>query len=323
MKFGCSLEMVNVLVSGPGAFNRQSKKFWTDYIKYISAVGFQGIELPFWCFSSDAMAFETGRSGIPCNQTAIKEKYSSPEGFLEFLREAGIETVVSVHVNANDAMLELAALQGDTDTYYSLLEQLCMEGLEHACSLKAEGLIVSPSPELGWLYRYFGDDFEEFEQRTVDILQRTAKCAREKQILFACKNEFWSYFHQEKIRWLTEQAEGISFCPDLAHLKIAGVSAADILDEYRDNLKFIKFNDTAFKDLVGNAERINAELPVEGAQKVFCDCGEGDADLIKAAEQLKRNGFDGWVICENKNTLDVYKGLLKLGWFVNNRLKNV
>ena len=118
MKFACSLEMVNMLTSGPGAFTKQSKKFWMDYLKYIAAVGFRGIELPFNCFHSDAMAFEMGRSGIPCNADAIRTKYDSADGFLSFLKEIGIDEVTSVHINANDAMLELIAVEAEKETYY-------------------------------------------------------------------------------------------------------------------------------------------------------------------------------------------------------------
>ena len=81
-------------------------------------------------------------------------------------------------------------------------------------------------------------------------------------------------------------------------------------------------NDTAFEDAVGNWKRINAELPVEGNQKVFADCGDGKADLKGLVSDLKAAGYDGWVICENRKTLDVYKGLLKLGWFVQYGLEN-
>ncbi len=43
-------------------------------------------------------------------------------------------------------------------------------------------------------------------------------------------------------------------------------------------------------------------------------------DICGVAEILQRQGYDGWVICENKRTLDAYRGLLKLGWFVNQSL---
>ncbi|MCI8993403.1 MAG: sugar phosphate isomerase/epimerase [Eubacterium sp.] len=320
MKFGCSLEMVNVLTSGPCAFTKQSKKFWIDYFKYIAAAGFQGIELPFNCFNSDAMAFETGRSGIPCNALAVASKYGSPEQFLELLKEFGIEEVTSVHVNANDAMLELAATESPAGEYYGLLEKLCMESLEHAHSLRAGGLVVSPTPELGWVLNYFKDSMDEFEEKTIACMKKLVQAGKEKGVCVAIKNDFWSCFAGEKTKELLEQVKEASFAPDLAHLYISKQPVVETLQSCSDRLAYVRMSDTSFEDAVGNYKRINAELPVSGSQKVFCDCGEGSVDIMGAMQCLKENGYDGWVICENKKTLDVYRGLLKLGWFVNHKL---
>lgn len=320
MRFGCSLEMVNMLTSGPCAFTKQSKKFWMDYFKYIAAAGFSGIELPFNCFNSDAMAFETGRSGIPCNALAIASKYGSPEAFLKMLQEIGIDEVTSVHVNANDAMLELAATESDAEAYFGLLERLCKEGLDHAVSLKAGGLIVSPTPELGWIMEYFKDDLDEFEEKTVACMENLVAAGKQSGIRVAFKNEFWSYFRGDKMSDLLRRIDGAAFAPDLAHLQIAETSIETMLNTYADKIAYLHISDTSFEDAVGNYKRINAELPVEGSQKVFSDCGEGSVDIAGAIKILENHRYDGWVICENKRTLDVYRGLLKLGWFVNYRL---
>lgn len=320
MKFGCSLEMVNMLTSGPCAFTKQSKKFWVDYFKYIAAVGFKGIELPFNCFHSDAMAFETGRSGIPCNAQAISSKYGSPQQFLALLNKVGIEEVTSVHVNANDAMLELAATEAPADTYFGFLEKLCMEGLAHAVSLDSGGLVVSPTPEQGWVMEYFGECLEEFEEKTIACMENLVDAGQNAGVVIAIKNDFWSYFRGGKMGELLRRVEGAAFAPDLAHLKIAEESVVTVMNEYVGSIQYLHMSDTSFEDKVGNYKRINAELPVEGSQKIFSDCGEGCVDIIGALQILKSSGYDGWVICENKRTLDVYRGLLKLGWFVNQQL---
>ena len=56
--------------------------------------------------------------------------------------------------------------------------------------------------------------------------------------------------------------------------------------------------------------------------KVFSDLGEGSVDLLGAVQVLKDNNYDGWVICEQKKTLDVYRGLLKMGWFVKHEISD-
>ncbi len=321
MKFGCSLEMVNMLTSGPCAFTRQSKKFWMDYFTYVAAVGFHAIELPFNCFTSDAMAFETGRSGIPCNALAISAKYGSPDAFLQMLRGIGIDEVTSVHVSANDAMLELVATESSKEIYFDLLERLLSEALAHAVSLHASGLVVSPSPEMGWVDRYFSEDLEAFEKKTEDALEQLVRNGREKGITVAVRNEFWSYFRGDKLHALLKQIPELSFTLDLAHSVIAGDDVEEWLTRYQGRIAYLHMTDTSFRDEAGNDKRINAELPASGSQKVFSDCGEGDVDLIGILQHLQKSGYDGWIICENRRTLDVYRGLLKLGWFVSQRLK--
>ena len=321
MRFSCSLEMVNMLTSGPCAFTRQSKKFWTDYLKYIAAAGFSAIELPFNCFHSDAMAFETGRSGIPCNAQAIKNKYGSPEEFLCFLNQIGIDAVSSVHVNANDALLELAAAETGPESYYDLLYRLCMEGLEHADSLHAKNLVVSPTPEIGWIMKFYSDDVEVFSKKTMEVLNTVVRAAGGREITVALRNEFWNLYAGSKWQMLMDNIEKAVFAPDLAHLKISGECEKDTVRKYADRIACLHMTDTSFEDKTGNAGRINAELPVKGSQKVFSDCGEGDVDISGVLKILQENHYDGWIVCENRRTLDVYRGLLKLGWFVNQKLK--
>ena len=344
MKYACSLEMVNMLTSGPGAFTRQSRFFWTDYMKYVAAVGFSAIELPFNCFHSDAMAFETGRSGIPCSETAINEKYGGADSFLDFLNEIGIsDGVADIHVSAQDAMLELLASGRKAEDYEVLAEQLFFSALDHAERLRAGCLVVSPSPEIGWLERVFGaggelrdgrveagcvndgcveddciqdSDSSEFDRITVSLLEKLLVAARDKGIAVSVKNEFWSYYRKERIDELLGRIPGLRYSPDPAHIIIAGEDPLDAVRKYADRLACVRLNDTKFTDSYQNWKRINAELPVEGPQKIFSDCGEGSADLKGLKTELENAGYDGWVICENRNTLDVHKGLLKLGWFV-------
>lgn len=317
MKYGCSLEMVNMLTSGPEAFTRQSKKFWADYMKYVAAAGFTGVELPFNCFHTDAMAFETGRSGIPCSSTAIKEKYGGADNFLQFLEEAGIsDGVVDIHVSTQDAMLELLACGKPPEEYFTLAETLFREALDHAENLKAQTIVISPSPEKGWLKKVFGEDLSEFELKTTGLLKAFAENAARRNIRSAVKDEFWSYFRLENRNILLKNIPDLYYAPDPAHLYIQGEDLFLSIRENARRLACVRMNDTSFSDDFNNHERINAELPTEGPQKIYEDCGEGKTDLKGMIKELDGAGYDGWIICENRNTLNVYKGLLKLGWYV-------
>ena len=317
MKAACSLEMVNLTTSGPGVFTRQSKKFWVDYIQFVASVGFTGIELPFNCYNADPMAFETGRSGIPCNRTAIDVKYGGSEAFHAFLNETGItDGVADVHVSAQDAMLELLAAGKTPDTLYGLVKNLFKKGLEHTEYLGAGLLVLSASPELGWLYRLFGEDLKDFEKQTTEILSALVKEAEGKGIKVAAKDDFWGYFRKENMQKLLNAVPGLLYCPDPANLYIEDERADEAVHAASGKIACARLNDTVFIDTFENWKKINAELPTEGPQKVYSDCGDGKVDLKAYLDALKDTGFDGWIICENKKTLDVYKGLLKLGYYV-------
>lgn len=322
MKFGCSLEMVNMLTSGPNFIYKQSKSFWTNYFKYIAAVGFKGIELPFNPFSSDPMAFETGRCGIPLSAFAVKAKYGSAEEFLGLIRDVGLEEVTSIHFNANDIVLEILAAGRTMDDYFSLYEKAGLAAIDHLVSLGGKGLVFSPSAELGWLEKLAGDDLDgAFTDKTADVLGRLLKTASDKGVQIALKTDYWSLFRGPKMAALLKRLPKARFSPDLAHLAISGDPVLAVVEAHKDDIDFMRLSDTAFEDSVGNFRKINAEIPVEGPQKVFSDLGEGHVDLTGACGILKANGYTGWVICENKKTLDVYKGLLKLGWYVQHNLQ--
>jgi len=321
MKFGCSLEMVNMLTSGPNFIYKQSKKFWTDYFKFTAAAGFQGIELPFNPFHGDPMAFETGRCGIPCNAQAVLSKYGSPDEFLEFLKEVGIEQVTSIHANANDAMLELAAAGKKADQYYDLLKDMGKQAIAHAKSLKAGGIVFSPTPELGWIHKIFGESKEEeFSDITIEILNDICASARKEGILLSLKTAYHSLYRGAEMEKLLNAVKGAKLCPDLAHMEIAGDPIKKVIASHKNQIAYLRLSDTAFEDKHENYKRINAELPVYGAQKVFCDLGEGKVDLLGALRVLENAAYEGWVICEQKKTLDVYRGLLKMRWFVDHEI---
>ena len=321
MKFGLSLEMVNMLTSGPNFIYKQSKSFWVNYFKFIAAVGFRGIELPFNPFSSDPMAFETGRCGIPLSAFAVTAKYGSPEEFLGLIRDVGLEEVTGAHFNANDIVLEILASGRTMDDYFQLYEEAGHMAIDHLASLGGQGLVLSPSAELGWLERLTGGDLDgAFTDQTVDVITNLIAAAAKKKIKIALKTEYWSLFRGPKMSSLLKRIPGVRLCPDLAHLAIAGDPVNAVVEAHKADIDFMRLSDTAFEDKAGNYRKINAEIPVEGPQKVFCDLGEGIVDLPHVCSILKNSGYQGWIICENKKTLDVYKGLLKLGWYVQHEL---
>ncbi len=321
MKFGCSLEMINMRTSGPNFIIKQSKSYWVEMFKLVAAAGFKGIELPYNPFSSDPMAFEIGRCGVPISAFAVNAKYGSPKEFIKFLNEVGIEEVTGVHINANDVMLEILASGQDMSSYFGLFEKMGMEALDFLVSLGSRGLIVSPTPEIGWLKKMVKDDLnDEFTAKTVELMKNFVAEGKKKGIRVAIKNEYWSLMRGKAIADLLKQVDGAMFSPDLAHMQITGDPLTIVVNAHKHQIAYLRFSDTDFTDEVGNYKKINAEIPVEGRQKIFCDLGEGKVDLLGVAKVLKDNGYDGWVICESKKTLNIYRALLKMRWFIDHEI---
>lgn len=323
MKFGCSLEMINIRTSGPNFIIRQSKAYWAEMFKLVAAAGFKGVELPYNPFSSDPMAFEIGRCGVPISAFAVNSKYGSPKEFMEFLNSVGIEEITGVHINANDVMLEIIASGQNMSIYFELFEKMGMEAIDFLESLGSKGLIVSPTPEIGWLESYLEGDFkEDFTDKTVELMKKLVAAAAKKGISVAVKNEYWSLMRGKAVANLLNQVEGLQFSPDLAHIQITGDDPAMVVNAHKDQISYLRFSDTEFSDDVGNYKKINAEIPVEGKQKVFSDVGEGKIDLLAVAKILNENAYDGWVICESKKTLNVHRALLKMRWFIDHEIIN-
>jgi inosose dehydratase len=321
MNYSFSLESVNMLSSGPNFIYKQSKGFWGNYFKYVAAAGFRAAELPFNPFSSDPMAFETGRCGIPCNAGAIASKYGSPAEFRGFLRDVGIDEISGVHVSANDAMLEAVAAGLEPATYYGLFEDMLEQALAHCATLGAKVLAVSPSPELGWLKALLPQDLEgAFNSRSVSALSALVQSAGKAGITVAARSEFWSFYRGQGIEALAQAVPGLALCPDTAHMKIAGLNVTEALDAYGKKICCPRLTDTAFTDAANNAERINAEIPVEGPQKVFCDLGEGEVDLPACARLIEASGCEGYTVVEQRKTLDPYRALLKLRWYLDHEI---
>jgi sugar phosphate isomerase/epimerase len=321
VKFGLSLETVNLKTSGPNFIYMQSKSFWVDLFKFVAAAGFKGIELPYNPFSSDPMAFEIGRCGVPISNFAVNAKYGSPKEFMSFLNDIGIEEVTGVHINANDVMLEIVASGQPMSNYFTLFEKMGMEAIDFLVSLGSKGLVVSPTPEIGWLEKMVDGDLDgEFTAKTIEVLKNLVSAGKEKGISVSVKNEYWSLVRGKKITQLLKEVEGILFSPDLAHIKITGDDPAVVVNAHKNEIAYLRFSDTDFTDEVCNYKKVNAEIPVEGRQKVFSDLGDGKVDLLNVAKILKDNNYDGWVICESKKTLNVYRALLKMRWFVDHEI---
>jgi inosose dehydratase len=322
MKFGCSMEMVNMHTSEMGAFLKLSKSYWVEMFKLTSAAGFRGIELPYNPGNSSGLT----RSGMPISNYVTKSRYGSAKSLLELLNDVGIDEVTGVHISANDVMNEIISSGEKPDKLFSTLEEWAEEAIEFISELGGKGLIVTPTPEIGLLEKFVGNGKKGWEisflNKTAEAINRIGTLSAKSGIQTCIKNEYWSLVRGDTIDTFFGKLDHgtVSYSPDLAHLKIAGVDPAATIKKYTGKLSFIRFSDTSFEDKENNYKKIWPEHPVTGAQRVYLNMGEGSVDIPSVYHELKKSGYDGWVICDSKKTLNIYRALLYMRWYLDNVL---
>jgi sugar phosphate isomerase/epimerase len=319
MKFGCSMEMVNMHTSEMGAFLKLSKSYWVEMFKLTSAAGFRGIELPYNPANSSGLT----RSGMPISNYVTKSRYGSAKSLLKLLNDVGIDEVTGVHISANDVMNELISSGQEPDKLFGMFEEWAKEATEFISELGGKGLVVSPTPEIGLLEKFFGNEKKGWEisflDKTAEAINRIGKLSAKRGVQTCIKNEYWSLIRGNAIdAFLRKLDQGvISYSPDLAHLKIAGVDPVKTVKKYSGKISYIRFSDTSFEDKENNYKKIWPEYPVTGAQRVYLNLGEGSVDIPGVYRELRKSGYDGWIICESKKTLNVYRALLYMRWYLD------
>jgi inosose dehydratase len=322
MKFGCTMELVDMHTSETGAFLKLSKSYWVEMFKLTSAAGFRGIELPYNPANSSGLT----RSGMPISNYVTKARYGSAKSLLKLLNDVGIEEVTGVHISANDVMTEIISSGRKPDELFPILEDWAKEAVGFVSALRGKSLVISPTPEIGLLEKYIGKQRKDWEKdfldKTTEAINRIGKMSAKSGVQTCVKNEFWSLVRGKEFDKLYKNLDRklIAYSPDLAHLKIAGVDPVKTIKKYAGNLGYIRFSDTSFEDKENNYKNIWAEYPVNGAQRIYLNMGEGSIDIPGVYRELQKSGYDGWVICDSKKSVNIYRALLYMRWYLDNVL---
>jgi sugar phosphate isomerase/epimerase len=322
MKFGFSLETVNIRASEPNFKHKLSKTFWDSMFKFIASAGFEGIEMPYTPYVNGIVC-DICRSGMPISRYAIDTKYSSPEAFMHLLNSVGIKEVSGIHINPNDTLNELIEMSEDTGVLFTEFEKLAEEAIQLLVELGSKTLLVSATPEIGLILETGPQPGWEtpFRKQSITMLNRIAEKAHKSGIQTVVKNEFWGLARGNAIDWFMKELDpSVLFSPDLANIKIAGSDILETMSKYKNRLSSIRLNDTFFTDVEENYSKTDPEIPVVGAQRVFCDLGDGDIEIPAIYKELVKAGYDGWIICESRKTLNIYRALLKMRWYLDHVL---
>lgn len=314
MEFGLSLNMVNLNTQEPNRNRRESKYYWDELFELIPAAGFHRIELPYepkWDFG--------GRSGVPLTARSINIKYENPERFMTVLQEKGIDQIAGIQYDPS------MFFDGNTERFFGAFMHFGEQAVRFARDVRASVVTVTPAPCVGKLeylrdqetsWEVWLDDFLKQAARTMNELSRIAdECG----VTLAVKNEFYSPLRGEAAAvWIEQMNPSILMDIDTAHLFIAGIDAVSFIRKHSSRIGSVHFTDTAFVDSGEAYKNIQPEFPAGAATQVFRDIGQGKIELKKVYEVLKEIGYNGDIICNNRQTRDEYRAMLRTRSHINN-----
>ena len=322
MKPVASYGIVNADTSGPGAFLRAAKWYWDELTDMFAAAGFTSVMIPMVPNTENV-----SRNGAPICTASVKTRFGSPAGYLAYLNDKGIENVEAIGVSAQSMYNSLFETGLPMEKFFDGFYEYAMDAAEALAELKGSILLASPTPGVGFLEDYFGEDRKKEEQffaEAAAAMNRIGEAVRGYGIQLAVRNEYWTMMRGTKIDQFLEllDPEKVSFAPDPAHLYIAGADYLDYFKRYAGQAKAVCFTDTKFTDEQGAWKTISPEFPQDGAaQRVYWDLGFGGMDFDAIYKMLLEAGFDGPVLLDSKYSLDIPKGILRMRTFWNNLLK--
>lgn len=311
MQFSFSTEVVDLDHQAPNRNKRESKYFWDEMYRLISAGGFCRIDIPYepkWDFG--------GRSGIPRTKRSVDIKFGNTEGYLKFLAENGINGISSVHLDPT------LFCRGSVGMFLGAAEHYGMEAIQFAAEAGAEAFILSATPTFYAVHRTLGETTEtEFLKQMKDLVQRLADAAEEQGVKLCLKNEYWGLLRGEIISdFVKGMKDNVFLDVDTAHLSIAGTDVQKFIADNQKRIGSVTLTDTSFSDDGEAYKQVMPEFPAKSATWVFRDPGYGKLDLSAYADAALQAGFDGTFHLNCRNSASICRSILRARYYVDHSL---
>ena len=98
-------------------------------------------------------------------------------------------------------------------------------------------------------------------------------------------------------------AEALGLCLDTGHFAFGGGEPSAALSQYDDRIGYLHLKDLRRAALAGARERGRSFMEAV-ADGVFCELGQGDADVEAVVRDLERRGYRGWCIVEQDRVVN-------------------
>lgn len=323
MKAVASFGIVNADTSGPGAFLRAAKWYWDELTDMFAAAGFSSLMIPMVPNTENV-----SRNGAPICTASIRTRFGSPEGYLHYLNDKGIENVEAIGISAQSQYNSLFETGLPMEKFFDAFYDHAKDTADALVQMHGSVLLVSPTPGIGFLNQAFDNDEkkkEKFQADAAKCMNRIGEYCKKNGINMAIRNEYWTLIRGTGIDEFMKNLDPdlVSYAMDPAHLSIAGADYMKYFEKYAAQAKTVCFTDTKFVDELDVYKTISPEFPQEGRlQRVYYDLGYGNIDFPEIYKVLKSVDFDGPVLLDSKYSLDIPKGVLRMRTFWNNLEKN-
>ena len=249
--------------------------------RYVSAAGFQGIEL---------MWGDIGH---------IKNTFGEYDNYIAYLNERGIEKVTgcfAINLGASDK-------RKHENIYKS--QQKVIDGL---AALGGTHLIIMPEDQ----YYGVGPLDEEGLKNAVECMNEVGRRAADKGLDCSIHNEFWcaiNLYDHEKFFNMCDPRY-VCYCLDTAQLSIMGVDIVKWYETYHERIKYFHLKDTN-KMAAPDEERFGpgAEYDEHG-KRWFYELGGGTVDFPSLFKLMKKYRNFDWISVEADGTPDRLATLL-------------
>ena len=279
--------------------------------KTMSSVGFRAAEITDMAIGGRGM---------------MSAFYGSPQGFLEFARNCGVDCVSSFlsGIGSADAFGGGAATdRGDHDRILESAKELA----GFIAEVGGSALVAKPMGPY-WKEAPVTKDKVAI---AADCWNAAGKATRALGVKTALHLDFFGSLHDlneiETFLALTDP-KSVGLTLDTAELTIAGIDPVAFYEKYHDRIWHMHFKDAVVRDTTGEYKKPGAELDYwpaamvlagleQGIERWYYEMGTpgGLVDFPALVKAMKRFGYDGWIVAESDQSPHTEESVLLNGWY--------
>lgn len=289
--------------------------FWgvTDHASFVARADADPAAV--WDRLLDTVA-ETGVTGIevtfaPGNIDTALRAYGDAAGLRTALDRRGLQIISGYFGTVDNAKspLDPAAQASVLDAAAAFADRLGEAG---------GGTVVSGLPSMGTSVSRGASTFLDFAylNGVAEFLNRIGDAVRARGLRYAIHPEIGSIFCRRReidlLLTLTDP-DVVSFCPDPAHLTLAGGDPVAIVERHRERVVLTHWKDAAgpLETAVPDDERRHGIV-----RELFLPVGEGVVEWLAWSRMLDRIGYGGWTILELDDSPDPVAQIARARRFV-------